>query len=44
MARGMALADAARLGTLAAAEVIAHIGPRPATPLDTLARRMGFPV
>jgi len=44
MARGMALADAARLGTLAAAEVIGHIGPRPATGLDTLARRMGYAI
>jgi sugar/nucleoside kinase (ribokinase family) len=44
MARGMALADAARLGTVAAAEVIGHIGPRPATPLDVLARRLGFPL
>jgi sugar/nucleoside kinase (ribokinase family) len=44
MARGMTLADAARLGTLAAAEVIGHIGPRPATGLDALARRMGFAI
>lgn len=44
MARGMALAEAARLGTLAAAEVIGHIGPRPAAQLDALARRMGFSV
>jgi sugar/nucleoside kinase (ribokinase family) len=42
LARNFALADAARLGTLAAAEVIAHIGPRPAEPLSTLANRAGF--
>jgi len=44
MARGMALADAARLGTLAAAEVIGHIGPRPGTALNVLARRMGYAI
>jgi sugar/nucleoside kinase (ribokinase family) len=42
--RGMGLVDAARLGNMAAAEVIAHIGPRPAEPLTALARRAGFPV
>ncbi|HVZ14219.1 MAG TPA: PfkB family carbohydrate kinase, partial [Bauldia sp.] len=42
VARGFGLADAARLGTLAAAEVIAHIGPRPAESLAVLAGRAGF--
>jgi sugar/nucleoside kinase (ribokinase family) len=44
MARGMGLGEAAKLGTLAAAEVIGHIGPRPATGLDQLARRTGFTI
>jgi len=39
---GRPLADAARIGTIAAAEVISHVGPRPETPLAGLmARRMG---
>ena len=42
VARGMDLTDAARLGALAAAEVIGHIGPRPATPLLALAEAAGF--
>jgi sugar/nucleoside kinase (ribokinase family) len=42
LARGMALSDAARLGTIAAAEVIGHIGPRPATSLKTLAAQAGY--
>jgi sugar/nucleoside kinase (ribokinase family) len=42
LARNMPLADAARLGTLAAAEVIGHIGPRPATSLKVLAAQSGF--
>jgi sugar/nucleoside kinase (ribokinase family) len=42
VARGMALTDAARLGTIAAAEVIGHIGPRPAASLGDLARQAGF--
>jgi adenosine kinase len=41
-ARDMALTDAARLGTIAAAEVIGHIGARPATSLADLARQSGF--
>jgi sugar/nucleoside kinase (ribokinase family) len=41
-ARALPLTDAARLGTLAAAEVISHIGPRPATSLAGLARQAGF--
>jgi sugar/nucleoside kinase (ribokinase family) len=44
MARGMALTDAARLGTMAAAEVIGHIGPRPAVSLRDLARQAGFTI
>jgi sugar/nucleoside kinase (ribokinase family) len=44
VARGMALTDSARLGTLAAAEVIGHIGPRPAVSLRGLAQQEGFPV
>jgi len=44
VARGMALADAGRLGTLAASEVIGHVGPRPATSLKNLARGNGFSV
>ena len=42
VARRMELADAARLGTLAAGEVIGHIGPRPARPLRALAEQAGF--
>jgi sugar/nucleoside kinase (ribokinase family) len=34
--RGMSLVDAGRLGSLAAAEVISHVGARPAVPLVTL--------
>jgi sugar/nucleoside kinase (ribokinase family) len=41
-ARGMPLADAARLGTVAAAEVIGHIGARPAASLADLAGQLGF--
>jgi adenosine kinase len=39
MARGRDLATAARLGALAAAEVIGHIGARPETSLRTLAEK-----
>lgn len=42
VARGMPLEDAGQLGTLAASEVIGHIGPRPATPLVDVARTAGF--
>ena len=42
IARGMRLTDAARLGTIAASEVIGHIGPRPATSLKALANQAGF--
>jgi sugar/nucleoside kinase (ribokinase family) len=42
VARGMDLGEAARLGTLSAAEVIGHIGPRPALPLKTVAETAGI--
>jgi sugar/nucleoside kinase (ribokinase family) len=42
VARGMDLGDAARLGTIAAAEVINHIGPRPAVSLRDLAGQFGY--
>ncbi|WP_421725344.1 adenosine kinase [Bauldia sp.] len=44
IARDMDPIDAARLGTLAAAEVIGHIGPRPVTSLRDLAREAGFDI
>jgi sugar/nucleoside kinase (ribokinase family) len=42
LARGRALAECGRLGSLAAAEVIAHVGPRPQTNLDALAASKGL--
>ena len=42
LARGLAPDAAARLGHLAAAEVIGHFGPRPQTPLEPLARAAGL--
>jgi sugar/nucleoside kinase (ribokinase family) len=36
LARGLPLAEAGRLGTVAASEVISHIGPRPEQPLRDL--------
>ncbi len=42
VAREMELSDAARLGSIAAGEVIGHIGPRPAVSLADLARQAGF--
>jgi sugar/nucleoside kinase (ribokinase family) len=39
---GRSLPEAARLGSLAAAEVIAHIGARPAINLADHARALGF--
>lgn len=42
LARGLSLEDAGKLGSLAAAEVIAHWGPRPMTSLETLARDAGL--
>ena len=44
VARDMALADAGRLGTLAASEVIGHIGPRPAAALKDVARAAGIAI
>jgi sugar/nucleoside kinase (ribokinase family) len=40
--RGKSLADCGRLGSIAAAEVISHIGARPETSLKTLAARAGL--
>ena len=40
--RGLSLADCGRLGSLAAAEVISHIGARPERPLNQLAREEGL--
>lgn len=37
LARGLSLEDSAKLGSLAASEVIAHWGPRPMTSLEALA-------
>ena len=42
LARGLPLADAGKLGSLAAAEVIAHWGPRPMVKLDALAKDHGL--
>ena len=44
LARGMDQVHAARLGVLAAGEVIGHIGPRPATSLGDVARQAGFEI
>ncbi|MEO8668103.1 MAG: adenosine kinase, partial [Bauldia sp.] len=44
LARGLPEKVAAELGNLAAAEVIGHIGPRPAVRLRDLARSAGFTV
>ncbi len=42
VARGLATEDAARLGTLAAAEIIQHMGARPEISLKALAQENGF--
>jgi sugar/nucleoside kinase (ribokinase family) len=42
LVRGVSLVQCARLGGLAAAEVISHVGARPQQPLDALARRAGL--
>jgi sugar/nucleoside kinase (ribokinase family) len=42
LARGLPLEDAGKLGSLAAAEVIAHWGPRPMTSLNELAKARGL--
>src|SRR5450631_1497543 len=44
LVRGAGHHDAGRLGALAAAEVIQHIGARPQTSLKTLAQASGLPV
>lgn len=43
-ARGKPLSECGALGSLAAGEVIAHIGPRPETSLKTLATARGLPL
>jgi sugar/nucleoside kinase (ribokinase family) len=42
LTRSLSLADCGRLGSLAAAEVISHIGARPERPLKELARNAGL--
>jgi len=42
LARGRPLAECGRLGSLAAAEVIAHVGPRPQVNLEALAASKGL--
>lgn len=42
LARGLSLEDAGKLGSLAAAEVIAHWGPRPMVSLKALAEEAGL--
>ncbi|GLS02813.1 adenosine kinase [Brevundimonas denitrificans] len=42
LARGLSLEDSGKLGSLAAAEVIAHWGPRPMTSLEKLAKDAGL--
>jgi sugar/nucleoside kinase (ribokinase family) len=42
LARERSLTDCARLGALAAAEVISHYGPRPQVSLQELARGKGL--
>ena len=44
LSRGRDHKTAARLGGLAAAEVIQHIGARPETSLKSLAEQAGLPV
>jgi sugar/nucleoside kinase (ribokinase family) len=42
LTRELSLADCGRLGSLAAAEIIGHIGARPERPLIELARNEGL--
>jgi sugar/nucleoside kinase (ribokinase family) len=42
VAHGLPLSTSGKLASMAAAEVISHIGARPAVPLDTLARQKGL--
>ncbi len=44
LVRGLSHEDSGRLGALAAAEVIQHIGARPQTSLKALAQRHGLPI
>ena len=44
ISRGLPLETCARLGHIAAAEVISHYGPRPETPYATLARKAGIEI
>jgi len=44
LARGVDLKACARLGALAAAEIIQHLGARPEAPLASLARDNGLAV
>ncbi len=44
LVRGASHEDAGRLGALAAAEVIQHVGARPQTSLKELAKKHGLPV
>ena len=44
LVRGAGHENAGRLGALAAAEIIQHIGARPQTSLKELARQNGLPV
>jgi sugar/nucleoside kinase (ribokinase family) len=41
LSQGLALADCGRLGSLAASEVISHVGPRPRVPLSELISKAG---
>ena len=42
VAKGLPLETAGKLGSLAAAEVISHVGARPQVGLAELARKKGF--
>ncbi len=42
VARDMPLETAGKLGSLAAAEIISHVGARPQVPLADLARKQGL--
>ena len=42
LTQGLSLETAGKLGSLAASEIISHVGARPEKPLDTLARANGL--
>lgn len=42
LTQGLSLENAGKLGSLAASEIISHVGARPEKPLDTLARANGL--